>query len=189
MSNLPVEKIPQVPQVPMESPERLISEEHALESFKRAMGCVEVSKETLSDLEAVGIYTKGRGILNIQRGNAMVNQQLLRSIFGELAKTVSQGKLNKRTKKRDPLSIAELSSLARTAGYLSSKITESQKFSVEMERIRATTDSMTEDDTPATRVFRPGTKVPASNPGANIVAQSVHIHQGAQTPAPDPAKV
>jgi hypothetical protein len=190
MSNLPVETTkPKVPEVPMEIQERVISESHALESFKRSMGVVEVSHDTLSDLEAIGIYTKGRGILNIQRGNAMVNQQLLRSIFAELATAITKGKLNKKTKKREPLTVAELSSLARTAGYLSSKVTESQKFSVEMERVRATTDSMTEDDTPATRVFKPGTKVPAGQPATNIITENVHIHQGAQAKLPEPPKV
>lgn len=169
-------------EVPVEIQEKIVSAEEAKQAMVR-LGLNDVAVDVVHDLETVGIYVKARGVLKVQRGRVLVTQQRIEDILREITDTVKQGKKDEKGD-RVPLDVDELAKLVHAAGYIFSKQTESQKFAVEMERVRATTDSMADDEEPSTKSFKPGSKVqPKKIPGTAIVAQTVHIHQTA--PAQD----
>jgi hypothetical protein len=192
MSNRSLQKRdkPQVPNVSVDAGEEVkISDEEALECFERQLGCIKVGPQGISDLEKIGIYVRGVGVLKLQRGNAMINQQFVKRVLTEMVKMVEVGKKDRKGKTQ-PLTVNDICALGRALGYLSSKLTESQKFAVELERVRQVTDGMTDEDEPPLHRFVPGKTVTPT--GTQIIAQEVHMHQAAApavSPAPVPEKV
>lgn len=135
-------------------PEPQVTEGQAIEAFKRN-GLVNVGPGTIGDLAAIGIYTKGVGTLRIQRGRAMVVQQILQESMQHIAKHMKSivDDQNKKGKTNELVRIG--GALASLAG----RATESQRLSVEIETSELPPGAPLTDTPSNTASFQPRQKV------------------------------
>lgn len=172
---------PPPPQVPVAITEETVTDAEALKEMQ-AMGLVRVKEGTVRGLAKLGVYLKGAGTLKVQRGQALATQQRLDEASQILLEqmrpeetTTKDGKTKKKVKP-----VEDLVALAGGLSQLAKSINESQRLSVEVEGLVASTGGGSAEEPEApTASFKPGQKVgPAA--GATLVqAQSgseVHLH-------------
>lgn len=157
--------------VEVDIPDPIIAEEAALQAMEH-LGQVTIPTEYVNKLAAVGIHVKGAGVIRIQRGRAMLNQTLLDRCMVDLAKMI-----NKIASGSAKARVDQASKLSHALGYLSSKLTESQRFMAELEGrgvigTRNSKGQESVDEPPAQLSFVPGSNVSPQQ----IVTKEVHIH-------------
>ncbi|HEU4344379.1 MAG TPA: hypothetical protein VFU31_22695 [Candidatus Binatia bacterium] len=149
-------------------PDPTVTDDQALEAFQRA-GLAKVEANTVRDLAAIGIYVKGVGVLKIQRGKAMVTQQLLfeamRIAADHMAAIQNDEKLKLKPKsKTNDLvrSMGGLAGLARASN-------ESQRLAMELESLTVGAGSPVSDGPQPVSSFAPKAKI-------QPVATTIHNH-------------
>lgn len=163
----------EVMEVPVEIPDPVVSEDQAISALER-QGHVDLDAGTISDLRDIGVFSKATGLLKIQRGRGMVNQMTLHKAM--IAMQDEMGKvLHSRLKDKT----AKMTALARTIGYLSSKLTESQRMMVGIEKLSQPAGTI-ESEMPMNNGFRPGQTVKPAKGSTMIMARNVHIHGNQQ---------
>ena len=162
-------------------PDRTVCDKDAREAMQRA-GHVEVDEMYLRDLETVGIYAR-QGTLRIQRGRAMINQRRMEQVLEKASDTILAFKIKSGKGKAEDNEVTpgDYSKVLQSFGQLSSKLTESQRFSVECEEVYRPPATVRDPDQTQTS-FTPGAKVqPAAT---QVFAHEVHMH--GQTPSGAP---
>lgn len=169
-------------EVPVSIAERQVTEADAIAAMKRAGGLV-VNEHYLEDLETIGIHAR-RGTVKIQRGRAMINQRRMEVVLESLVcnLTAVQVVTNKKQKVADgkiAMAPRDYAAVVQSFSQLSSKLTESQQFSLGAEEVYRPA-AAPQDPDQQQNSFLPGAKVqPAST---QVVAHEVHFHNG-QPPA------
>lgn len=146
--------------------ERTVTESEAIEALKR-QGIVKIPKTRLQDMVSLGIWQTGVGVFKIQRGQTLFSQQRLNVLIDTLVKRATK-------EGKEAPSTEELTEIARTAGYLTSKITESQHLLVDMEERRSGPWSGHDPEEGHRPSFGAGQEVKPG--GTQIIARDVHIH-------------
>jgi hypothetical protein len=161
-------------EVPVALEEPMVADREAVAALRRA-GLVTMAECTLRDLKTIGVHIHGAGTLRIQRGRAMVTQQMLADTMRELFSEIQVVKSEKETKARHKLMLA----MAHALGALSAKMTESQELMLKLE---GGTGAVADSGPPPGLVksFTPGQQVQAG--GTLAVAREIHFH------ATEPAK-
>jgi hypothetical protein len=167
-------------QVEVSIPDRTVTESQAIEAMKRR-GLVLVDDHYLEDLETIGIYSR-TGCLKIQRGKAMINQHKLEQAIATVTEKLVTAKIRegKKTAYKDgvlTLPPKEYAALGQTLAQLSKALTDSQRFSVEMDQTYRPAATVKDEDQVQTS-FIPGAPVTP-----HIVAQHVTINPPAPAPA------
>lgn len=147
-------------------PDPTVTDEQALEAFARA-GLARVSAGTVRDLAAVGIYMKGVGALKIQRGRAMITQQLLHESMRIASEHMGA------IQKDDKLKLkAKTNDLVRTMGGLAGLArasNDSQRVSIELESMTVASGSPVTDSPLPMNSFAPKAKI-------QPVSTTIHNH-------------
>jgi hypothetical protein len=125
-------------------------------------------------LATLGCYMRKIGVLKLQRGQALVNQQMVSEAMGML-----QDEMRKAygLKAKSQNKIKRMCSLAHELGYLSDKLSGSQQVLLEAEQRMRAAPGVQEDDQPQQR-FPIGRHVGGQNPGTLIVTEQVNIAGG-----------
>ena len=119
-------------------------------------GLMVLAGETVRDLKEVGIFVEGIGVMKTASGGAIINQRFMLVAQQKLAEKLMAKKVSQRS----------VIQLARTMGFVGSKITEAQSFLAKLEGFK---DGKGEDDKPRTPSFPPGGNiVPAVQPQVNL---------------------
>lgn len=159
----------EVMEVPVDIPDPVVTEDEAIAALER-QGHVDLDARTIRDLRDIGVFAKATGLLKIQRGRGMVNQQTLHK-----AMIAMQDEMDKVLHSRLKDKTAKMTALARTIGYLSSKVTESQRMMMGIEKLSQPAGTI-ESEMPVNNGFRPGQTVKPAKGSTMIMARNVHIH-------------
>lgn len=162
-------------EVPTDIPDPVITDEDAFRIFKR-MGMAAISPSVIRDLGTLGIYVKGVGVLRNQRGTAILSQQRLNLLLETIMKNVIAA-----DKKGGKDKVKTLSELTKAFGYLLGKMTESQRFVVEMEGGFTAPVRKAEAAAPLVASFVPGQDV---TPGTMVINKEVNIYTNGKGPDP-----
>lgn len=158
------------PPIPIDIAEPMVSDEEAEKALLEC-GLVRVPKKQLDNLNKLGIWLKGAGVLRNQRGEALFNQRRLDDVMQILYEHIVDINGSKRKDKMKSILL-----LSEKLGYLSSKMTESQKLVVEMEGLTpGSARNAAYQDEAVNKSFIPG-----SNVKPMIVGKEIHIHQAPQ---------
>lgn len=162
------------PAVPVSIPDQVVTEEEALEAFRR-QGMAKIPAKLATDLRTIGISFHQVGITKIQRGRAVMTQERLDStirIIQEQIDRISEDKtLGPKSK------VALLAKLAEAQCACISRMTDSIELMVKLDKGREITqEQMIPEVEQMTQPFGAGEVV---KPGATMIAtKEVHIHNG-----------
>lgn len=159
-------------------PEPVVAEEEAIDILRKN-GNVVIPAKSLSEMGKVGVYVLGAGVLRVQRGMCLANQQRVICAMDALTSVIQNGVAGKTFgSKNKKMEIKDLATLAQVLGQLSSKFTESQRFMIGMQD-SPSTKAKVDDGPPLRQSFAAGEQLtPIKNGGhTQIVAQTVHITQ------------
>jgi hypothetical protein len=162
-------------EVAVSIPDRQVTDKDTIEAMKRS-GNVVVGEHYLQDLETIGITLK------IQRGRAMINQRRMELVLEKVAETITNTKV--KSSKDDRAGAGEIlmnprdfATTVQSFAQLSSKLTESQQFSVGCEEVYRPAASPQDPDQ-VNNSFVPGAPV---KPGTTqIFTKETHIHGAPQ---------
>jgi hypothetical protein len=165
-------------EVAVSIPDRQVTDKQALEAMKRA-GNVVVTEHYLEDLETIGIYAR-KGTLKIQRGRAMINQRRMEIVLEKAAEIITATNIKIDSKHKPKageilMSPRDFSTSIQAFAQLSSKLTESQQFSVNCEEVYRPAASVQDPDQVHSS-FTPGAAVKPAN--TQVFANEVHLHSG-----------
>lgn len=168
VAELPEPKKPPVDvDVPLEAmTEPTITDEEAIKTFER-LGLVEVSARNVRDLAHIGTYLKGVGVLKIQRGRAMMTQQLVYENMRVASEHMAAIKNDPKIKPG-----AKTNSLVRCMGALAGLIraaNDSQRVSIEIESSTVATGAPVADGPPTVNSFAAKAKI-------QPVGTTIHNH-------------
>jgi len=168
---------PAPPEVEIDGLDDRIPTDEEAEKALRAMGFVDMPKETLAHFRTIGVHFKGRGVLKTQRGSAFIGQQRLHQAMAYLSAYLveqpsANGKKPKRLKVKDAVEVTK--ALALAVG----KMTDSHKFVVSLEA-KSKADGLPLDEAPTAKSFPPGTVMIGGNAQA-------HFHAATPPKVPEP---
>lgn len=150
------------------------TDDEALAAMKR-LGFITMGPGVLRDLRAMGLYVKGVGVRHIERGRTLISQQrmdLTMRKITELIEQVADSPMKPAAK------IKHLATLANSLATCMGKLTESQKFQADNERMSAARPigaiPQAEAGEPVNQAFMPGQDVRPG--GTMVVAREVHMH-------------
>lgn len=159
---------------PVEIEEPQITDAEATESLKQ-FGLVEVNANTMRSLNLLGGFAKTKGLVQNQRGRAMVTQERVDEAMRAMADIVTgRKKINGKQAKFDQIirAGATLSQLARSS-------CDSQRVVLEIEGFLPPSERTDREQADGTRKqsFKPGAAV---TPHTTIYAQKVEMTQSAE---------
>lgn len=160
----------------VEVQEPTVTEKQAIEALER-QGLISLPPNILADIDAVGAYVRGPGVMRNQRGRAVINQQRLDSLMRQLTEMLASGEKILADGKKRKLTFPDFLAASKVMGYLSSKLTESQKLMAELQRIGSAGRPIEEPEAPRNG-FTPGKAVVPANQ-TQIYAKEVHMHADA----------
>lgn len=165
---LPKKDQPLEVDVPIEAiPEPTVTDAEAIEALRRC-GLANIGANAIRDLAAIGIHAKGVGVLRQQRGRAMVSQhkldQAVNILLTEMNAVAGDAKVKNRVDK--------LVRLGNGIGFVTGKITESQRLAIEIESMTVGSGAPVGDKPEMQQGFAPKAKI---QPGTTIHAQNVFV--------------
>lgn len=171
VANVPPQEAPAIP-VKLEEP--VMTGAEAME-FLRDCGVIDVGGDQLKKLASLGAYAKTVGIVKTQNGRAVVSQERLNEAILYLLEMMREIKANpEKTKAGNKRRTMEMAKIAQQLGYLTARLTESQRMVLEASGAVLTPNSMPpEQEEEPVAGFLPRQPV---RPGTtNIFTKEVHI--------------
>lgn len=136
--------------------EPMIAEAELKEILKR-QGFAEVGLARMNDTGRMGVALKGLGVLKMQRGRALINQQRMDDAMRQMCELLTEILAsNKKTR------IASANKTAQTISYMSRALTDAQKFMADHEQgssERRPSNAVVIPEMPTNKGFLPGQNV------------------------------
>jgi len=157
--------------VEVQLPDRQVLDKDAIRALEQE-GLVPISDMTLRNMETLGIWAKGAGIVRLQVGRTMVKHQridaMLRQVVKEIEK-LSTGKEKNR--------LGMIAKLVDSASNLINADTKVQQVALEAARAVAPGGTAVEEGEPEVRAFASNKPVRLPSSGTLVMGNEVHVHQ------------